>query len=148
MLGTLGAHAGHVHVMEAIGARYVGMRVVAVSLVTNKGAGISATPLSHGEVSGPRTRRDHAWAGAGAVHPGAPRDAVGQARGTGGLHQGAGGARQPERLEHGPQRTQDVSEDDPRVHRGLLSCPAPAPPIARPACRPVRPHGWMDRCAL
>ncbi len=51
MLGVLGAHAvGMSTVMEAIAARWVGMRVVAVSLVTNKGAGISATPLSHDEV--------------------------------------------------------------------------------------------------
>jgi len=64
MLGLLGAHAvGMSTVMEAIGARYVGMRVVAVSLVTNKGAGISATPLTHEEVlvaaneAGPRLAR-------------------------------------------------------------------------------------------
>lgn len=64
MLRTLGAHAvGMSTVIEAIGARYVGMRVVAVSLVTNKGAGISETPLTHEEVlvaaneAGPRLAR-------------------------------------------------------------------------------------------
>lgn len=64
MLGVLGAHAvGMSTVMEAIGGRYVGMRVAAVSLVTNQGAGISATPLSHDEVlvaareAGPRLAR-------------------------------------------------------------------------------------------
>lgn len=64
MLGVLGAHAvGMSTVMEAIAARWVGARIVAVSLVTNKGAGLSPTPLSHEEVlaaanvAGPRLAR-------------------------------------------------------------------------------------------
>ena len=64
MLRVLGADAvGMSTVMEALAARWVGMRVVAVSLVTNKGAGLSATPLSHDEVlaaaneAGPRLAR-------------------------------------------------------------------------------------------
>ena len=50
-------------VMEAIAARWVGMRVCGVSLVTNAGAGLSPTPLTHEEVlaaadeAGPRLAR-------------------------------------------------------------------------------------------
>ena len=64
MLGVLGADAvGMSTVMEAIAARWVGMRLCGVSLVTNAGAGLSATPLTHEEVleaadeAGPRLAR-------------------------------------------------------------------------------------------
>lgn len=51
MLRILGADAvGMSTVMEAIAARWVGLRVCGVSLVTNPGAGISDHPLSHEEV--------------------------------------------------------------------------------------------------
>ncbi|MDP4791781.1 MAG: purine-nucleoside phosphorylase, partial [Verrucomicrobiales bacterium] len=51
MLRTLGADAvGMSTVPEAIQARALGMRVVALSCLTNYGAGLSAHPLSHEEV--------------------------------------------------------------------------------------------------
>jgi purine-nucleoside phosphorylase len=64
MARTLGADAvGMSTVMEAIAANWAGLRVCGVSLVTNPGAGLSATPLSHEEVleaaqdAGPRLAR-------------------------------------------------------------------------------------------
>jgi purine-nucleoside phosphorylase len=64
MLRTLGAHAvGMSTVMEAIAAHWAGQRVCGVSLVTNAGAGLSPTPLTHDEVleaatdAGPRLAR-------------------------------------------------------------------------------------------
>ncbi len=52
MLRTLGADlVGMSTVNEAIAARYLGARVMGVSVVSNLAAGISPTPLSHDEVS-------------------------------------------------------------------------------------------------
>jgi len=51
MLRTLGADAvGMSTVLECIAARWSGLRVCGVSLVTNAGAGYSGEPLSHEEV--------------------------------------------------------------------------------------------------
>ena len=51
MLRTLGADAvGMSTVIEAIAARWCGLEVCGVSLVTNPGAGYSGVPLSHEEV--------------------------------------------------------------------------------------------------
>jgi purine-nucleoside phosphorylase len=64
MMGGLGGDAvGMSTVMEAIAAHWAGMRVAAISLVTNAGAGMSPTPLTHEEVlaaaneAGPRLGR-------------------------------------------------------------------------------------------
>ena len=64
MLRTMGADAvGMSTVLEAIAARWVGLEVCGVSLVTNAGAGYSGQPLTHaevlaaGEVAGPQLAR-------------------------------------------------------------------------------------------
>jgi purine-nucleoside phosphorylase len=64
MLAQLGGHAvGMSTVLEAIAARWAGLEVVGVSLVTNAGAGYSGQPLTHEEVlaagaeAGPRLAR-------------------------------------------------------------------------------------------
>ena len=61
MLRTMGADAvGMSTVLEAVAARWVGLEVCGVSLVTNAGAGYSGQPLTHaevmeaGELAGPR----------------------------------------------------------------------------------------------
>jgi purine-nucleoside phosphorylase len=51
MIRGLGADSvGMSTVMEAMAAHWAGMRVCGVSLVTNAGAGLSPTPLTHAEV--------------------------------------------------------------------------------------------------
>ncbi len=64
MLAGLGGHAvGMSTVLECIAARWVGLEVCGVSLVTNAGAGYSGHPLTHEEVlqsglvAGPRLAR-------------------------------------------------------------------------------------------
>ena len=64
MLAQLGGHAvGMSTVLEAVAARWAGLEVVGVSLVTNAGAGYSGQPLTHAEVlaagaeAGPRLTR-------------------------------------------------------------------------------------------
>jgi len=64
MLRALGADAvGMSTVLEAIAARWAGLELVGVSLVTNPGAGVTGDPLSHEEVlaaaaeAGPRFMR-------------------------------------------------------------------------------------------
>jgi purine-nucleoside phosphorylase len=63
-LASLGGHAvGMSTVLECIAARWVGLEVCGVSLVTNAGAGYSGEPLTHeevlaaGAVAGPRLAR-------------------------------------------------------------------------------------------
>ncbi|HUQ44219.1 MAG TPA: purine-nucleoside phosphorylase [Candidatus Limnocylindria bacterium] len=64
MLAALGGHAvGMSTVLEAIAARWAGLEVCGISLVTNAGAGYSGEPLTHDEVmaagaeAGPRLGR-------------------------------------------------------------------------------------------
>lgn len=64
MLRTLGADAvGMSTVLECIAARWIGLEVCGISLVTNAGAGYSVEPLTHEEVlavgaeAGPRLAR-------------------------------------------------------------------------------------------
>ncbi len=64
MLAGLGGHAvGMSTVLECIAARWAGLSVCGVSLVTNAGAGYSGEPLTHeevlvaGQVAGPRLAR-------------------------------------------------------------------------------------------
>jgi purine-nucleoside phosphorylase len=64
MLRTLGADAvGMSTVMEAIAARWAGLELAGISLITNPAAGLSSVPLSHHDVlaaaaeAGPRLER-------------------------------------------------------------------------------------------
>jgi purine-nucleoside phosphorylase len=52
MLQTLGAHAtGMSTVPEVVVANHMGARVIGISCITNKAAGITGEPLSHEEVT-------------------------------------------------------------------------------------------------
>jgi len=52
MLRSLGADmVGMSTVLETIEARYLGARVLGISLITNQAAGLKAEPLSHDEVA-------------------------------------------------------------------------------------------------
>jgi inosine/guanosine/xanthosine phosphorylase family protein len=64
MYAALGGHAvGMSTVMECVAARWAGLEVCGISLVTNAGAGYSGVPLNHEEVlaagaeAGPRLAR-------------------------------------------------------------------------------------------
>ncbi|HEX7491223.1 MAG TPA: purine-nucleoside phosphorylase [Candidatus Limnocylindrales bacterium] len=64
MLGTLGADAvGMSTALEAVVARWAGVKVCGISLITNPGAGLTGAQLSHAEVlaaaelAGPRLAR-------------------------------------------------------------------------------------------
>jgi purine-nucleoside phosphorylase len=64
MLAAMGGHAvGMSTVLECIAARWVGLEVCGVSLVTNAGAGYTGEPLTHeevlesGAIAGPRLAR-------------------------------------------------------------------------------------------
>ena len=64
LLASLGGHAvGMSTVLECIAARWVGLEVCGVSLVTNAGAGYTGEPLTHeevlaaGRIAGPRLAR-------------------------------------------------------------------------------------------
>ena len=64
MLRTLGADAvGMSTVLECIAARWVGLAVCGVSLVTNAGAGYTGEPLTHEEVLEAGPRRGRGWPG-------------------------------------------------------------------------------------
>jgi inosine/guanosine/xanthosine phosphorylase family protein len=64
LLGTLGADAvGMSTVLEAVAARWAGIKVCGISLITNPGAGLTGAQLSHAavlaaaELAGPRLAR-------------------------------------------------------------------------------------------
>ena len=66
MLAAMGGHAvGMSTVLECIAARWVGLEVCGVSLVTNAGAGYTGAPLTHeevlesGAIAGPRSSARH-----------------------------------------------------------------------------------------
>jgi purine-nucleoside phosphorylase len=86
MLRTLGAHAvGMSTVLEVLALRHMGVRVAALSCITNLAAGISETLLDHREVEAvARERRDDLVALlSGSIAMMGARDGSGRGRGTG-----------------------------------------------------------------
>ena len=68
MLAGLGGHAvGMSTVLECIAARWAGLEVCGVSLVTNAGAGYTGEPLTHEEVLAAGAGRARGWRGSSAA---------------------------------------------------------------------------------